>query len=89
MTRKTATTKRMKALLVLAPMVLALSAFGAHRSYADDYAACPSPYYAYPTWPYNTYPYCGYVYGDGFWWGGDFDDHRDFHHHDFDRNSHQ
>jgi hypothetical protein len=79
--KKAATMTRVKGLLVLAPMVLALSAFGAHSSYAYDpyYYDCPSPSYAYP---YCTYPY-GY---SGIWWdhGDHFIHRRGFDHHHFD-----
>jgi hypothetical protein len=83
---KTSSMARIKGALAIVPMVLALSAFGAHSSYAyDPYdGVCPSPFYSYPyhDYPPYGYPDCGYVV-DGFWWSHHDHDRR-FHHGRFD-----
>ena len=82
---KTSSMTRIKGALALVPMVLALSAFGSHSSYAyDPYdGTCPSPYYGYlhHDFPPYDYPQCGYWAGQ-FWWTH----HRD--HDDSDRKVH-
>jgi hypothetical protein len=87
---KTSSMTRIKGALALGPMVLALSAFGSHGSYAfDPYDdACSSPFYAqtHRDYPPYGYPDCGYADG-GFWrtHHHDHDDHgRPFHDSRFD-----
>jgi hypothetical protein len=83
---KTSSMTRIKGALALAPMILALSAFGSHSSYAyDPYdGGCPSPDYAYfhPDYSPYDYPQCGY-WADSFWWSHRHDD-RHFHDRHFD-----